>query len=287
MRSLYRSASAQHSVQAWCSERLATWDIPHENHLLETREGQTHVVAAGSGGTAIVFLPGTNFNAATSLRFLTVLAASGRVFAVDLPGQPGLSTPEHPREDPHAQGAWLSEVFTWLGLETFERLLLVGHSRGAHVALCADPARVGGLALLSPAGLGRVRMSTAILRTALPWMLRPTRERSFALLRLMSGPAFEPDPAHVDWIAMVGKMCRTSGAPGPVPRWVTDRWRVKPITVVAGERDCVFPPARLAPAAQDRLGSALEVAPGVGHLSVEEAPELLARHALSVIATPG
>lgn len=58
--------------------------------------GSTHVVSAGDG-RPLVLLPGTNFCAAAWLDLIGVLAATHRVHAIDLPGQPGLSHGQRPR----------------------------------------------------------------------------------------------------------------------------------------------------------------------------------------------
>lgn len=46
--------------------------------------------------------------------------------------------------------------------------------------------------------------------------------------------------------------------------------------VLSGQNDCFFRAEALGPAVRERLAVDLEVLPGVGHLSVEEAPEAVA-----------
>jgi pimeloyl-ACP methyl ester carboxylesterase len=121
-------------------------------------------------------------------------------------------------------------------------------------------------------------MSTAVVRTALPWMLRPTAARSAALLALMSGPGQRPDPSLVDWLTLVASQTRSTGAPGPLPDGVVGRWRSRPVSVLVGEHDRFFPPDRLAAAVRQRLGGRVDVLPGLGHLAVEEDPALVASH---------
>lgn len=278
---LYRSEAAQAEVQQWCTERLASWPVPHETYRVETDEGLTHVVGAGAGSTTVVYLPGTNFNAATSLSLLSTLAATCRVYAADLPGQPGLSAPVRQRAAPEMHESWLRQLLRALSLRRGGGVVLLGHSRGAHVALCADPADVSGLALVNPAGLVKVAVDAGTLRTAVPWVVRPTKERSRALLQLMSAPGCEPAPELVDWMFMVSAMCRTTGAPGPLPRRVTDRWRGSAVTVTTGERDRFFPAHRLELAARERLGCGIAVVPDAGHLSLEEQPSVVLHHALA------
>lgn len=286
MSDLYRSAVGRQRVRSWCTDRLAAWPVPHESELVPTTLGATHVVRAGSGPDTVVYLPGTNFNAATDLDLLSRLAAGGSVLAVDLPGQPGLSAPQRTQDDPRIHRGWLSEVLSALPAPAQGRVTLLGHSRGAYVALCADPARMGGLVLVNPAGFTRVSMSVAVMRTALPWVLRPTEDRSRALLQLMSGSRVHVDPDLVTWLTLVATDCRTGGAPGPVPRWCADRWRSHPVRVVSGRDDCFFPPRRLARSVHDRLGIDVELLESVGHLGVLQAPGTVADRALGLPHLP-
>src|SRR5688500_7727550 len=97
---LYRSPADAARIQGWCRERLDAWPVRHDNKFLGTSLGHTHLTWAGAAHAALcVYLPGTNFNAATSTTVLTSLAARWRVVCVDLPGQPGLSGAERPADE--------------------------------------------------------------------------------------------------------------------------------------------------------------------------------------------
>jgi pimeloyl-ACP methyl ester carboxylesterase len=275
--SLYRSDAGELRVKTWCRDRLAGWPVPHTTTTLTTSLGDTHLLSVGEGETVCVYLPGTNFNAATSLGLLGHLAERCRVIAADLPGQPGLSSSTRPRPETEGYAAWLAEVVSWVRAQhPAERLVVAGHSRGAAVAL-SGPADVDALVLVSPAGLVDVRVRLPVLGTAVPWVLRPTEPRSRALVELMSGPAARPDPALAEWLTLVARDSRTTGAPGALPDEVVSRWTGRPVRVLVGDHDCFFPPDRVGPAANGRLGAPVEVLPGLGHLAVEEDPELVAR----------
>ena len=114
MRRLYRSSASQDDVQAWCASRLEAWPVPHTVIDVPTILGQTHVVAAGEGDRVCVFVPGTNFNAATSLALLGALAERVRVYAVDLPGQPGLSAADRPSDEQLGYSQWVTDLLRWV-----------------------------------------------------------------------------------------------------------------------------------------------------------------------------
>jgi len=279
--SLYRSDAGELRVKTWCRDRLAAWPVPHETTTLTTSLGDTHLLSAGQGETVCVYLPGTNFNSATSLGLLGHLADRCRIVAVDLPGQPGLSSSTRPRPETEGYAAWFGEVLTRVREDhAGGRLVVAGHSRGAAVAL-SGPTDGDSLVLLSPAGLVDVRVSLPVLRTAVPWVLRPSPARSAALLQLMIGPARQPDPVLAEWLTVVARESRTTGAPRALPDPVVSRWRGRQVRVLVGEADCFFPPDRVGRAAEERLGVQADVLTGLGHLAVEEEPERTARLVLA------
>ncbi|MFD9409850.1 alpha/beta fold hydrolase [Streptomyces sp. NPDC059989] len=234
---------------------------------------RTHLVSAGSGPTTVVFVPGTNFNAAASLPLATALVAAGhRLVLPDVPGQPGLSSGARGRSGRHLSwyGTWLGEVLD--GATASGPVVVVGHSFGAAIALSSPSPRIDRLVLVSPGGLGRLRLTPGLLAVSAAWFARPTPARSARLLRAMLAPGHQPREELVEWMTLVARHSRSSGAPGAadlparaVPRWVT-----------TGAHDVFLPPRRLAPAVRTLLDADLHVVPDAGHLVVEEHPGRLA-----------
>ena len=269
---LYRTPEGHQAIRSWSTARLDGWALPHERRTVSSALGETSLVTAGDGPATVLYLPGTNFNAASSLVLVEALAARLRVVVADLPGQPGLSAGRRP-PDLLAYGAWIDEIVA--GLDA-DRLLLAGHSLGAAAALTADPAGVHGLLLLDPAGLIRLRVGLGTLGATLPWLVRPTPARSARLLALMHARGRSPSPEHVEWMTLVARHVRTSLAPSPMPPAVLDRWRDTPRAVLCGEQDCFLPVPPLAAAARAKLGVDLDVVAEAGHLAPEDQPQRVA-----------
>ncbi|MFI1013130.1 alpha/beta fold hydrolase [Streptomyces sp. NPDC020965] len=271
MRSIYRSVAGRDAIGRWCAERLDEWPVAHERVTLSVSGVRTHVVTAGSG-SPVVFVPGTNFNAAASLPVASALVAAGhRVILPDVPGQPGLSSGER-----GLAGGRLSWYGRWLG-EVIEQtaagpVTVMGHSFGAAVALSCDSPHIERLVLASPAGLTGLSVPPRLLAASAAWFLRPTPASSARLLRAMSAPGRQPREELVEWMTLVARHSRSSGAPGraePPPGRCTR-------LAVTGAHDVFLPPERLHRAVRDTLGTELRVVAGAGHLIVEEHPELLA-----------
>ncbi|MFD9434228.1 alpha/beta fold hydrolase [Streptomyces sp. NPDC060002] len=238
---------------------------------MTAKHAQTHVVLAGSGATTVVFVPGTNFNAAASLPLATALVAAGyRVVLVDVPGQPGLSSGERGLSGGRLSwyGGWLGEVVEKISLDP---VVVIGHSFGAAIALSSASPRIDRLVLVSPAGLTRLRLTPAVLAASAGWFLRPAPTHSARLLRTMLAPGHPPREELVNWMTLVARHSRSSGAPGTA----TLPARQIPRLIVTGEHDVFLPPGRIGPAVRSVLGAELHVLAGAGHLVVEEHPEYL------------
>jgi pimeloyl-ACP methyl ester carboxylesterase len=280
-RPLYRSDATRRQIQAWCEQRLTRWDTPHQREAVGTTLGETHLLSTGHGATTVLYLPRTNFNAATSLPLLDALAAAYQVVAADVPGQPGLSAAELPAGDRMtAYGAWVGELVNHLRVD---RLVLMGHSLGAAIALAAEPAGVTGLVLVDPAGLIRLRVGAPVLAATLPWLLGPSRARSARLLQHLHAAARRPADDAVEWMTLAARGSRTAGAPGPLPAVTVQRWRAVPRRVLSGEQDCFLPVQRLRAAVEAQLGVELQTLSGAGHLAPDEQPKQIVAAVTSLV----
>ncbi|GAA2245368.1 alpha/beta fold hydrolase [Streptomyces amakusaensis] len=233
---------------------------------------RTHVTTAGPEGTPVVFVPGTNFCAAASLPLASALVDAGhRVLLPDIPGQPGLSSGER---GPAAgrmswYGTWLSEVIeqTATGPVT-----VMGHSFGAAIALSSTSSRIERMILVSPGGLTRLSVPPRLLAASAAWFLRPTAASSRGLLRAMHVPGRQPREELVEWMTLVARHSRSSGAPA----MAEPSRSTYPRQVVSGAHDVFLPADRLRRAVRTRLGLKLDVMAEAGHLLVEEHPHHLA-----------
>ncbi|MDT7576545.1 MAG: hypothetical protein QOH17_2878 [Pseudonocardiales bacterium] len=273
LRSVYRSAEGQHSVQDWCRLRLDGWAVPHTSGHVSTGAGMTHMVSTGSGSPTVVVVPGTNANAVLYERLAAALAPRWPTMLLDLPGQPGLSAGDRPGRDRSAwYGRWLAEVLA----QTVTRpVIVVGHSLGGAIALACDSPFIGGRLLVSTAGLARTKITPAVLGATLPWMLRPTPTRGAALLGHLLAPGHRPPPSLVDWYTLIARHTRSSLAPPVLPARLLARRKSVPCIVATGEYDVFLPPERLQRPAARHLTTRLRVISGAGHLVTDEHPEHL------------
>ena len=271
LRTLYRSKADREVVARWCRSRLDAWEVPHRRETVDVGDAQVHLTRVGAGPAQVLFVPGTNFNAAASLTIAASLARRWSVILVDLPGQPGLSSGERPRAA-HREwyGRKLAEVLNAIDTEP---VVAVGHSLGGAVLLSCDSERIAGRVLLAPAGIAPLHVDIRMMVPSLRWLLAPTLERTEAMLEGFTAPGNPPPESIAQWLHFVAVHCRSTLAPPPLPDETLQRRLGSPLIVATGAHDRFLPPSRLGPAARAKLDVDLEVIDGAGHLAGDERPE--------------
>jgi pimeloyl-ACP methyl ester carboxylesterase len=246
-------------------EAIAHADFPLTSVTVDTSAGQVQLTSAGTGQPRVVMIPGTGFNAAVNLPWLRALSARWATTVVDLPGQPGLSDPRRPRR---ASAGWYGRVLDEvLAAADLDRIVLVGNSLGAAVALAAESPRIAARALISPAGFIRLTVDPKLVLASADWLLRPTPEHTRRMLRMFVAPGQEPPETEVEWMTLMAGTCRTTLAPPPLSAELLSCRSERPCVVGVGEHDRFLPPKRLAPAVHRTMGLELQVIAGMGHMT--------------------
>jgi pimeloyl-ACP methyl ester carboxylesterase len=164
---LYRSEEGFNAIMSWYEDTRSSIEIPVDSLYVDTRFGRTHMLVAGpAGAEPVLLIPGVAGCAPLWRRQFPALSRHFRVYALDIPGQPGHSEPNPPSflNDDFAE--WIEDVLDGLRVE---RAHVAGVSVGAWIAMrfaIHAPERVLTVAMLGPTGLSRAR---------LPWRIWLTR----------------------------------------------------------------------------------------------------------------
>ncbi len=250
-------------------EAVEHWPVPVTAKDVPTGYGTSHLLISGDpAAPPVLLLPGSGATATAWSAVAGRLAASHRVFAVDPPGQPGLSSPG-PRSMRSAAdvAGWLDELLTGLGLP---RVALVGHSYGGWLALryaLHAPQRLDHLVLLDPTDCF-LPMGVGYRLHAVPLLARPSARRLGRFLAWETGGR----PVDPGWLAVV-----TAGAALGRSRMVLPRpprpaelagLAVPTLVVVAG-RSRSHDPARVLRRAQQLLpGAQTATLPAATHHTI-------------------
>jgi pimeloyl-ACP methyl ester carboxylesterase len=232
----YRSAAGERAVMAAYDRAIEHWPVPCEGRMVPTRAGDTFVLCFGEpDAPPLVLLHGAATNSAMWAGDAAAYAPHFRVYAVDLPGEAGKSTPVRPPWQGPEFAGWLGDAFDGLGLDSAR---IAGISQGGWVALklaTAAPERVDRLVLISPAGVIADRPSF-VLRALLYQRLGDWGARQIARM------VFAPRPAPAEVAAGVAFMARHFRARvGILSRFTDDELRrvAMPALLVGGEGDAL------------------------------------------------
>jgi pimeloyl-ACP methyl ester carboxylesterase len=217
-RTIYRSEAGRQSIRAWCKRQLDAAGAAGRD--INTSLGTTHVTTVGTGHD-VVLLPGTNFSTATWLKLLALVGREHRAIAVDLPGQPGLSAAQRPLIATPT-GPWLRELVHALALE---HPIVAAHALSGRAALLAarSDQSIGGLVLVNPAGLIRLRVRPLVIAATVRWLIRRDEASSAALLLQMAGRDAQLPAELSVWLALVGVMCTRASRHRRCPRVCSHR----------------------------------------------------------------
>jgi pimeloyl-ACP methyl ester carboxylesterase len=158
--SIYKSPAGKRNIMALYDAVLARWPVTHETFNLSTRHGDTFIIASGKkSAPPLALLHGSASNAVSWVGDVVAYSQRFRIYAVDLPGEPGKSAENRPAWDGPGFAEWLEDVLD--GLKIQETALL-GISQGGWTALkfaTYRPERVTRLVLLAPGGVMPTRRS--------------------------------------------------------------------------------------------------------------------------------
>jgi pimeloyl-ACP methyl ester carboxylesterase len=262
---VFKSAEARKAVLDACEAVLAHWPLPFERLRVATEEGETAILAFGPVGASrppLLALHGTGSNSSIWLGDAAALAKERRVFAVDIPGEPGMSEEKRLAWAGAEAGKWLAEVVVALGLREHD---VLGLSIGGWIALSyaiAAPVGLRSLALLCPSGIGRTRPS--FIWKALIHMARGRRGTE-AIMRSLYGDLDPPEEA----IRIGTMIAESTNARMETPRLFTDeeiRGIMARLFMAAGTKDALLRSRESA----ERLGqlkpdAEVRLLPGAGH----------------------
>ncbi|MDX9827587.1 MAG: alpha/beta hydrolase [Spirochaetia bacterium] len=155
-RSVYKSEEGRRLIEAAYREHLnSTLGAGLVKRTVETDMGSTFVLEkSGAGKPPVLLLHGSVSNSASWLGIIPFFTERFSVYCLDIPGEPGLSSPKRFSLKSDSPALWLRGALDALGLE---KAAFLGMSLGGWYALnfaVKYPERVGALSLISGGGIG-------------------------------------------------------------------------------------------------------------------------------------
>ncbi|KEQ26848.1 alpha/beta fold hydrolase [Paenibacillus tyrfis] len=269
----FKSAEGKDEVHGMYDSLLKQWASPHETWYVPTRYGDTFVIASGEKtAPPLLLLHGTGMNSAMWLGEAREYSRSFRVYAVDIPGDPGRSDERQLPLKGSAYADWLYDVFQALDIR---QASLIGISLGAWLAVkfsVSFPDKVDKLALLCPSGIGPQKVS--FLFTAAFHMLLGERGKDKLYVKVNGNRAI-PE-AMLKYQKLIGKSFNYRRE--QIPLFADDELKrlTMPVVLFVGAKDIMLHSAKTA----KRLGSLLphaqiNILPDAGHTLTHLAAQII------------
>ena len=151
---IFKSPEGKKAIMDIYDSILKNWLVPYETVSVPTRHGETFVIICGEkDASPLILLHGAASNATSWISDAANYSKHFRVFAVDLPGEPGKSAPNRPAWNTPAFAEWMEDVLNELKLE---KVSMLGISQGGWTALrfaTIHPDRISKLILLASGGI--------------------------------------------------------------------------------------------------------------------------------------
>lgn len=272
MQTAFKSEKGKNEIIQYYEAIVGEWTFPHEEFFVDTSYGQTYVIASGKEELPpLILLHGSGMNSVMWIHEMEKYSANHRVFAVDLPGEPGKSNerqwPLHGDDLPN----WLNDVLAALNIE---RASIVGISLGAWLGAKFSirySRKVDKLVLLCPAGIGPQRKS--FIFKSLFYLLLGGKGLNKLLYRINGN---KPMPrVMLDYQKLIAERFNYRREIIPLFSDGELKQLTMPIALFVGGRDIMFHSDKTA----RRLGTLLEHAqinliPDEGHSLVNQGDEI-------------
>ncbi len=273
MTSIYRSPAGRQKILDLYDSILSCWPVAYDTFTVPTRHGETFIIASGSPSSPpLVLFHGSASNAVSWKSDISEYSRYFRVYAVDLPGEPGISAPTRFPLTGSPAVEWMED---WTGYLKIGQPAILGISLGAWMALrfaVSFPKRVSRLVILAPAGVVQARR-LFLLRAALSYLLR--RWNNAIYQRLNYGKQL-PDEENLRCMEVIADHFRPRFDTLPLFTEEELQRLNMPILMVAGAKDVIFPTDKTAARLQKLTPQVkTRILPEAGHVLYHLSPLVL------------
>ena len=271
--SIYKSAAGEREIMALYDVVLAHWPVTYETFTIPTRHGETFIIASGEkSAPPLVLLHGAASNAVSWVGDVAAYSSHFRVYAVDIPGEPGKSASNRPAWDGPGFAEWLEDVLNGLKIP---KTALLGISQGGWTALrfaTARSERVTRLVLLAPGGVMPTRSSFILKAIVLSMLGRWGAERINRIV-------FGKQPIHPEAVKFMDAILTHFKARiGKEYLFSDDELKHlnMPTLLIGGTEDALIPMESVIPRMQKLVPQLKAVLiPGMGHALINMAERII------------
>ncbi|MCG8553050.1 MAG: alpha/beta hydrolase [Desulfobacterales bacterium] len=276
---IYKSDVGQKVVLERYKEILSFWPVENRQYHVDTRYGETFVIESGSRTKPpLLLLHGSVSNSFCWFGDVERLSENYNVYAIDIIGEAGFSSPERPAYEKGHYAEWLKDVVSELALKSVS---LVGLSLGGWMALdftTRYPEFADNLILICPGGLSREKTGFLLKFIFYSFAGEWGKRKIWTLLNGGKKLELTSDGmrAAMDFTALISKHFKPRMA--KLPLYGKDKLsRIDiPAMLIYGEKDCIHNVPESVDVFERWVPKArIEVLPDTGHIVVNQTGRML------------
>jgi pimeloyl-ACP methyl ester carboxylesterase len=252
-KSVFKTEEGKKAILAVYDSLLDKWPVPFEKFIVKTRHGAAFVITAGEKSLPpLILLHGSSSNSAMWIGDMAEMTKYFRVYAVDLPGEPGKSGDIRPDLKEAAYSDWMKDVLDELEIE---KASFVGISMGGWLTVkfaAACPDRISRLVLLCPAGIGPQRVSVIFYAMLLKPFGKWGEVR--AIQKIMGSSEISIET--IEYCRLISKNFSPYTGTIPVFRDEELKGLSMPVMLIAGEKDALINARKTVKRARETLPNA-------------------------------
>jgi len=246
MNSFFKNLHAKKKIESLYQNKLDELPIRYELINVETSFGNANIILTGeTNKQPLVLLHGTASCAPNAIEAMIGLTNHFRIYAIDIVGQPNLSSEIRPPMQDNSYGQWMFEILTRLNLWD---TILVGFSFGGFVSwktLVFDDRRISEAFLIVPAGIINASHLQVLAKIVLPAKLYKWQKKGKHLQQVLQQLLTEIDEFSVAFLSEIFMHFDIDYTPPPLIT-VDQAKQIKiPINIIAADHDTLFPGDRL------------------------------------------
>ncbi len=238
----FKSKQGKEKILSLYNQKLNELHISFTEKVVDTNYGATNIISTGNTQNApLVLIHGTGGCAPLILESFPNLASQFCVYAVDVLAQPNKSTENRLDMKSLDYGKWLLEVILKLKLN---EVTLVGFSFGGFISLKAlefNETPIKKVYLIAPVYIVNGNPFLGLFKMFIPLKKFIQTNNKKYITKVMEALFSEYDDFALAFMATTFKHCNMDFSPLPIIAKEAAKNIKTPITLMAAEKDLMFP----------------------------------------------
>ena len=246
MESLYKSETGKLEILNLYDQKLKDLNINYHYKQVETSFGKTNLIITGDDTKPpIIIVHGSNGCAPIALETYKGLESHFQVFAIDVLAQPNKSSETRISMKNDDYGKWLHEVIDCINLKN---VTLAGFSFGGLIILKAlefKDSNINEVFLTAPAYIVNGNPLKALFKVFIPMKRFIKTKKNKYVERFLKEVFTEKDVFALQFLSKVFLYFKMDFTPVPVIKMEAAKSIKTPITLIAAQKDFMFPGAKM------------------------------------------